>query len=660
MAPGASTTPSIDLRAQIIENCEFFSKPYARLSLVIAKEPLGGLRAIVVKTEDGTREALLSEAASSLNEALQALHVKSAEAVQNHISSNGFALVNTAKERSFALDDDNDDDDDYDDRAHGSDSSTVTLDEGESLSDDETVSVCSVGRAKRRGRKADKSAKASSARRKTKRQGRARSRSPWRSAGSARSRSRSSCSGSSGYELHYDPPAIPSRRPPILHGFSQRMPPRPPPRPPQGTFPFIPRGHPAPPPPPPPGPRPFFTRAAYGGMTSMPPPPVRASPFSGGNKAPLHTTNHNSNDNNPASTMMPTTTPASPLSHHPATHQYQNRNSYQNQCHQPEPQPQPQPQQQPQPLHDLILHIRWRHHGERRIVQQTSQITVRGLQQSALSFVKQQGASFANGPSPRSSPLPPPPPPQDGSINIGSDANTIDNHGHDHGHGHGGTNPAARQQTPDCSGLRAAVRAVVVDGVSYDLTGWAGDDLGRLLDGLGSPSSSSSSSSSSPPFSSSSTTTSSTTITTLSSASTAVASGEGKQQGGPGGRGATTRTRTMPRFEVDVWSDDDDGLPGNNNMPATATTTTPPGLYGGADPSRARPTTTSGFGYGAPSTGGNGFSSCGGAGSYAPQAVTAGAVAAAAAAAAAPPPSALANGSRTGFALSSPGLVASI
>ncbi|KAL2164068.1 hypothetical protein VTH06DRAFT_3282 [Thermothelomyces fergusii] len=447
MAPGAPPAVWVDLRAQIIENCEFFSKPCARLSLVIAKEPLGALRAIVVKTEGGAREALLSEAAASLTGALQALHDRSAEAVQNYISSNGFASVSAAKQWSSAFDDDDDDDED-DVEAHGNDSSTATLEESRSLSDDETASLSSVGRVKRRRRKAREPAGESSARRKATRQGRARSRSPWRPARPARSPSpspsRSSCSSSPGYRSHYDPPAInPFQRPPIPHDFSQRMPPRPPPRPPQGTFPFLTKGHhapPPPPPPPPPVPQPFI-RATYGSTTStMPPPPVRG-PLFPGNKAPPNTANRDSSGHNDAvRTTMPPTPHASPPGHHPAVHRYRNQRR----------QPQPQPQQQPQPaMHDLVLHIRWRHHGERRIVQQTSQITTRGLQQSALSFVTQHGASFANGPS---SPL----------------------------------QQQQQQQAPPGSsaGLRAAVRAVVVDGLAYDLAGWAGADLGRLLDRL--------------------------------------------------------------------------------------------------------------------------------------------------------------------------------
>ncbi|KAG7290974.1 hypothetical protein NEMBOFW57_000981 [Staphylotrichum longicolle] len=248
MAPSASPLP-IDLRAQVIENCEFYSGPHAHISLVIAKQPVGTWKAYVFRTVNGTREALLSETAPSLPDALQALHVKSAEAVQNYIGSNGFALVSGIKKRGARRGGSSHDD------GHDSDStsSTVTLDDCESLSDDETISVTSVGRAKRSRRKADRPGKASSSKHKP-RHGRPRSRSPSFSAARARSRSRSrsryTCSSSSESDLDdYSPPIIPSRRPPFLNAFTQRLPPRPP----QNGFSTFLAGH-HPPPPPPPGP----------------------------------------------------------------------------------------------------------------------------------------------------------------------------------------------------------------------------------------------------------------------------------------------------------------------------------------------------------------------------------------------------------------------
>ncbi|KAJ4304042.1 hypothetical protein N0V88_001647 [Collariella sp. IMI 366227] len=215
MAPGAPL-PTIDLPAQIIENCEFFDGDEAFHNLVIAKEPLGTYKAIVLKTQNRVREVLLSETGASVTEALQNLLVKSAEATQNYISSNGFDfpyIVKKRAKRAARKGEEHDSD---------SSSSSLTLDDCDSLSDDETVSVSSVGRVKkRRQRKADKSGSSKS---KT-RQPRARSRSP----SSIRTRSRSPCSSSSDSETPYIPP-IPSRNPPLYYnnGFHQRMPMRPP------------------------------------------------------------------------------------------------------------------------------------------------------------------------------------------------------------------------------------------------------------------------------------------------------------------------------------------------------------------------------------------------------------------------------------------------
>ncbi|KAK4123264.1 hypothetical protein N657DRAFT_681381 [Parathielavia appendiculata] len=398
MASGGPS-PAVDLRAQVIENCEFFSGRYARISLVIAKEPLGSFKAIVLRTENGVRDALLSETAPSFYEALQALHVKSAEAVQNYIGTNGFAVPSSVKKpnsKHFGSRDD----------GHESDSasSALTLDECESLSDNETISVTSVGREKRTRRKADQSAKTSAPEHKS-RQGRPSSPSP--SFSTTRARSRSSCSTSSDSELHYEDPSIP-RRPPFLNVFSQRVPPGPPQFTPSGSFP---RG-PPPPPPPPSGP--------LGDISTVPRyiPPMRPIPpptsFTIVDKRPPPRA--------PAiMTITPTSTPTTPPTNRPPTTTTT------------------QTQQ-----HDIILLIRWRYHGERRALEQASHMTVRGIQLAALSFVQRQAAFFAN--------VPP-----EGTL-----AHRV-----------------------ALAGLKAAVRSVVVDGVVYDLTGYAAEgDLTRLVAGL--------------------------------------------------------------------------------------------------------------------------------------------------------------------------------
>ena len=404
----------------------------------------------MLKIENGTREVVLAETAPSYYEALQALHIKSAEAVQNYINSNGFDLVPSIKKQKPKANR-------YDD-SHESDSSTVTLDDCESLSDNETVSVTSVGRTKRNRRKADRTAKTNPTRHKA-RQGRTRSRSP--SFSTTRARSRSTCSSSSDYELHYDPPVLPTSRPPWLDTFRQRMPPRPP----QNAFSTFPTGAPPPPPPPPSGHQGHPPRRFAPGLAMPPPPPP--APFSFTNKLPpnppmpptvlnIPPTSPQTNNNN----NNPTPYHNQNQNHHPNSNNSNNNST-----------------PHPQPTHDVILHIRWRHHGERHILEQiptnttnttnttttatkpgttnnnstntnstttppTSSLTTPAIQQAALSFIRRQPASFNS------------------------------------------YQPQAAPPRWQLAGLRAQVKAVVVDGVVYDLGRWAGEDLGRVVDGV--------------------------------------------------------------------------------------------------------------------------------------------------------------------------------
>ncbi|KAH6849727.1 hypothetical protein B0I37DRAFT_413182 [Chaetomium sp. MPI-CAGE-AT-0009] len=505
MVPGASSTV-VDLRAQVIENCEFFSGIPARISLVVAKEPLGTFKGIVLKTENGIREAVLAETAPSYDDALRALLIKSAEAVQNYINTNGFALPSSVKSQNSKPSR-------YDD-SHESDSSTVTLDDCESLSDDETVSVTSVGRVKRsrrrRANRANRAGKTSSTKHKT-RQGRTRSRSP--SFSTTRARSRSSCSSSSEYELHYDPPVPPSQRPPFLNAFHQRMPPRPP----QNTFSTLPT---APPPrPPPPAGHQGLPPNGFAPAMTMPPPPPPPAPFSFANKLP---------PNPPLPTATLTTTPTSPAANN------SNNNN-------PTPHHNPNPNHStPQPTHDLILHIRWRHHGERRTLEQIPTggsgggISARSLQQAALAFVRRQPASFSQQ-------VP-------GGAGAGGGAGSSSTNNNTH---------------LRLAGLRAAVRAVVVDGVVYDLGGWVGDDLTRVVEGL---------------------------------------KGGGGASGGAGA-GAGEGVGMLPRFEVEVWNEGF-GMMGGGHPPAAAA--------GGLVNGRA------GLGLGSPGGGGGGVAGSHGVGGFGP------------------------------------------
>ena len=347
---------------------------------------MGTFKALVLKSENGKRDVLLSETAPSASEALQALHNRSAEAVQNYIGTNGFAF----KKRRAR---DGHETDGYESTTTVS---TATLEECESLSDDETISVTSVGQAKRSSRrKANKSGKEKTASKHKQRQGRSRSRSP--SFSTTRVRSHSASSSSSGSEIN---DTLPARRYPVV---IKTLPQRPPPRAPQNGF-TVPL-HPLPPP------SGIWNNAmpttGPGMLNPGPPAPASFSftyPNNPVNSSPLSPSS--------APTIVPGGLP---------------------------------PQQQQQTLHDIVLTIRWRN-SERRTLEQTPNISVRAIQAAALAFVRRQPIPLANLP------------PQD---------------------------PLAPRMP--LAGLKATVKSVVVDGAVYDLTGYLGDDLTRLVESLASP-----------------------------------------------------------------------------------------------------------------------------------------------------------------------------
>lgn len=182
--------------------------PHARIYSIIAKEPLGGFKAIAVKAEDGHRSPLFSEAGPTLHEALQRLFVRSAEAVEHHINTTGFDFV-------LAKDEDGDDSD-FEAHPRNDD-----LSSDGSVSDDETISIASQARngsgvppARPRPSKHGKS-EASGANKANVRRPRSCSPSSTRSRSRSRSSSLSSCASSRGH----------SRRRPIPGSGSEPEPP---------------------------------------------------------------------------------------------------------------------------------------------------------------------------------------------------------------------------------------------------------------------------------------------------------------------------------------------------------------------------------------------------------------------------------------------------
>ncbi|KAG6364479.1 hypothetical protein INS49_006080 [Diaporthe citri] len=97
-------------REQIVDNCSFFSARDAHIGVILTREPLGNFKAVVIRAEKGgQRDALLSsESAETVQKAYELLLVKSADAVQNYITANGFELPPCSKKVSIVVDDDDD------------------------------------------------------------------------------------------------------------------------------------------------------------------------------------------------------------------------------------------------------------------------------------------------------------------------------------------------------------------------------------------------------------------------------------------------------------------------------------------------------------------------------------------------------------------------
>lgn len=93
-----------------IENCSFFSARDAHIVVILTREPLGNFKAIAIRAEkDGHRDALLSsESAETVQKAYELLLVKSADAVQNYITTNAFAFAPCSKKIGEVVDDDDD------------------------------------------------------------------------------------------------------------------------------------------------------------------------------------------------------------------------------------------------------------------------------------------------------------------------------------------------------------------------------------------------------------------------------------------------------------------------------------------------------------------------------------------------------------------------
>ncbi|KUI58819.1 hypothetical protein VP1G_06079 [Cytospora mali] len=130
-------TPPVVLRSQIVG---------AQLSVILTREPLGTYKAIILRSEFGSqREVLLSsESADTVHRAFELLLVRSADAVQNYITTNGFEYAPVSKKiEDIVIDADGDDNDD--DGVSSVSSSEILDDDRDNKDlDDSTLSLSEV------------------------------------------------------------------------------------------------------------------------------------------------------------------------------------------------------------------------------------------------------------------------------------------------------------------------------------------------------------------------------------------------------------------------------------------------------------------------------------------------------------------------------------
>ncbi|KAI1646384.1 uncharacterized protein F4817DRAFT_146553 [Daldinia loculata] len=111
----APSTVVFDYRGQIVDNCEFFLAKHDVVSVVTVKDVLGDYKAYAIRSNQSSRDALLSsEPRATPLLAVESLHTKSCEAVQQFITTNGFSFPPDSKKTRFD-DDDEDEDEDEDD-----------------------------------------------------------------------------------------------------------------------------------------------------------------------------------------------------------------------------------------------------------------------------------------------------------------------------------------------------------------------------------------------------------------------------------------------------------------------------------------------------------------------------------------------------------------
>ncbi|KLU84237.1 hypothetical protein MAPG_03282 [Magnaporthiopsis poae ATCC 64411] len=160
MAP--ATNILLDFYGQTIENCRFMSHEDAEVAIITSMDPASGkFRATVVRSEGYGRKkkraVIVSEVGTSLVEAIELLHTKSAEAVQHHVATFGYDVVPRKKTDPKRKSSAGNRWEDSEPEASDSDASDATESTAHlsetSLSDEETVSLAPTKNSKKKQKK---------------------------------------------------------------------------------------------------------------------------------------------------------------------------------------------------------------------------------------------------------------------------------------------------------------------------------------------------------------------------------------------------------------------------------------------------------------------------------------------------------------------------
>ncbi|KAI1085771.1 hypothetical protein F5B20DRAFT_16984 [Whalleya microplaca] len=438
-----------DYRSQIRDNCEFFVGKDEFVSVITTKKPAGGFKAYAIRTSEESRDALLfSDVCDSHHSAIQSLHTKSCEAVQQYITTNGFSHPPDLKKTKLVEDENDGGEDDNEDAASvvsgRSVSSTVALSDEWGSSDEEALTPASLAGNHSHHARRNKS-----------------------------TRSKKETNHHTG-NVNYVVPRGKDPRPPhpryskFPYDFdysdddNDRQHQQPRPRTPPGGYPTVVasnRSNAIRVPPSPPG-----------QMVVGPPPPMRGLPIHPGHGGPAPIQGPGPGPSPPQpSGPIRTSTGSTHFSNNHNQHSHHannntvtvaNRNNHSlipssNAITIPQPNPNPglgntHPHPQQTRLYDVRLAIRWAHHGEQRVLE-SSRASIRALQDAAVAYVRAHLGAFEGV--------------------TAADRERVWSQNPPNANGPNGNN----------GGLRAVVRTAYFGTDAYDMRTYRGDDLSKLF-----------------------------------------------------------------------------------------------------------------------------------------------------------------------------------